>query len=111
MASRRYKRAIGTFPHRKQAEAALNELRDSGFSMDRVSVLQERVITKEWDSSLAFPGRLLVKKYVLQSHQFSGFDRDDFWKKGHFRFYAFSTEARKIQAEFYSVSNITKFTY
>ncbi|MBE9201959.1 MULTISPECIES: general stress protein [unclassified Nodularia (in: cyanobacteria)] len=39
MASRRYKRAIGTFPNRQQAEAALNELRDSGFSMDRVSVL------------------------------------------------------------------------
>ena len=39
MVSRRYKRAIGTFPNRQQAEAALNELRDSGFSMDSVSIL------------------------------------------------------------------------
>ncbi|KZL49273.1 general stress protein [Nodularia spumigena] len=39
MVSRRYKRAIGTFPNRQQAEAALNELRDSGFPMDSVSIL------------------------------------------------------------------------
>ena len=35
----RHKRAIGVFPHRRDAEAALTELRDSGFPMDRVSVI------------------------------------------------------------------------
>ncbi|WGV27740.1 general stress protein [Halotia branconii] len=39
MATRQYKRAIGTFSSRQQAEEALHELRNSGFSMDRVSVL------------------------------------------------------------------------
>jgi uncharacterized protein (TIGR02271 family) len=33
------RRAIGTFPNRKAAEQALHELRDSGFPMDRVSVV------------------------------------------------------------------------
>jgi hypothetical protein len=33
------KRAVGTFSSRKEAEAALNELKNSGFPMDRVSVL------------------------------------------------------------------------
>jgi hypothetical protein len=35
---RRY-RAVGVFPHRRHAEAALRELRDAGFDMDRVSVV------------------------------------------------------------------------
>lgn len=39
MVSQRYKRAIGTFPNRQQAEAALHELRNSGFVMDGVSIL------------------------------------------------------------------------
>ena len=39
MATQQYKRAIGTFPSRQAAEEALNELKKSGFSMDRVSVL------------------------------------------------------------------------
>ncbi|MEA5502464.1 general stress protein [Halotia wernerae UHCC 0503] len=39
MATRQYKRAIGTFSSRQQAEEALHELRNSGFSMDKVSVL------------------------------------------------------------------------
>lgn len=39
MAVQQYKRAVGTFPSRREAEAALNELRSSGFPMDRVSVL------------------------------------------------------------------------
>lgn len=39
MAVQQSKRAVGTFPSRQEAEAALNELRDSGFPMDRVSVL------------------------------------------------------------------------
>jgi hypothetical protein len=39
MVSQKYKRAIGTFPNRQQAEAALHELRNSGFAMDRVSIL------------------------------------------------------------------------
>ena len=32
-------RAVGVFPHRRDAEAALRELRDSGFNMDHVSVV------------------------------------------------------------------------
>jgi uncharacterized protein (TIGR02271 family) len=34
-------RAVGTFPTRKAAEDALHELRDSGFSMDKVSVINK----------------------------------------------------------------------
>ncbi len=37
--TRQYKRAVGTFASRADAEKALYELRDSGFSMDRVSLL------------------------------------------------------------------------
>jgi len=33
------KRAIGVFPHRRDAEAALTELRDAGFLMSRVSLI------------------------------------------------------------------------
>ncbi|YAF94965.1 MAG: general stress protein [Nodularia sp. CChRGM 3473] len=43
MASQQYKRAIGTFSNRQQAEAALNELRNSGFLMDRVSILAKDI--------------------------------------------------------------------
>lgn len=32
-------RAVGTFPGRREAESALGDLRESGFNMDRVSVL------------------------------------------------------------------------
>ena len=35
----RAKRAIGVFPHRRDAEAALTELRDAGFSMNQVSLI------------------------------------------------------------------------
>jgi uncharacterized membrane protein len=34
-----YGRAIGVFPNRQDAEMALQELRDAGFNMDRVSVI------------------------------------------------------------------------
>lgn len=34
-----HKRAIGVFSHRRDAEAALTELRNSGFPMDRVSLI------------------------------------------------------------------------
>ena len=37
----KHRRAIGTFPTRSAAEQALHELRDSGFSMDRVSVVAQ----------------------------------------------------------------------
>ncbi|MGF1675500.1 MAG: general stress protein [Rivularia sp. (in: cyanobacteria)] len=37
--TRQYKRAVGTFPSRDDAEKALYKLRDSGFSMDKVSLL------------------------------------------------------------------------
>lgn len=33
------RRAVGTFPNRQAAEDALNELRSSGFSMDKVSII------------------------------------------------------------------------
>ncbi|MBD2344108.1 general stress protein [Anabaena subtropica] len=33
------RRAIGVFPHRRDAEAALTELRDAGFSMNQVSLI------------------------------------------------------------------------
>jgi uncharacterized protein (TIGR02271 family) len=36
-----HRRAIGTFPSRSAAEQALHELRDSGFPMDRVSVVAQ----------------------------------------------------------------------
>ncbi|MFQ4142078.1 general stress protein [Chlorogloeopsis sp. ULAP02] len=39
MAIQGYQRAVGTFSNRQAAEDALNRLRDSGFPMDRVSVL------------------------------------------------------------------------
>lgn len=34
-----HKRAIGVFEHRRDAEAALTDLRDSGFPMDRISII------------------------------------------------------------------------
>jgi microcompartment protein CcmL/EutN len=37
------KRAIGAFPHRRDAEAALAELRDSGFPMNQVSLIAKDV--------------------------------------------------------------------
>lgn len=37
--ARRHRRAIGVFPHRRDAEAALTELRDAGFSMNQVSLI------------------------------------------------------------------------
>jgi hypothetical protein len=36
-----HKRAVGVFSHRRDAEEALHELRDSGFAMDRVSVVAQ----------------------------------------------------------------------
>lgn len=39
MATQQYKRAVGVFQSRSEAERALSSLRNSGFSMDRVSVL------------------------------------------------------------------------
>jgi hypothetical protein len=36
-----YRRAVGVFSNRRDVEAALGELRDSGFSMDRVSVIAQ----------------------------------------------------------------------
>jgi hypothetical protein len=35
----RHRRAVGVFPDRRDAEQALHELRDSGFPMDRVSII------------------------------------------------------------------------
>lgn len=35
------KRAVGTFPTRQNAEAALMELRDVGFNMDKISAIAQ----------------------------------------------------------------------
>lgn len=36
-----HRRAVGVFSHRRDAEDALHELRNSGFEMDRVSVIAQ----------------------------------------------------------------------
>lgn len=41
MGVERYKRAVGVFSTRREAEAALNELRASGFNMDKVNVVNK----------------------------------------------------------------------
>jgi hypothetical protein len=43
MMTEQHKRAIGTFSNHSEAQAALHELRDSGFSMDRVSVVGQNI--------------------------------------------------------------------
>lgn len=40
-------RAVGTFSSRRDAEAALNQLRESGFAMDKVSVLAKNAENDE----------------------------------------------------------------
>ncbi|OKH49773.1 hypothetical protein NIES2101_20280 [Calothrix sp. HK-06] len=42
-----HKRAVGVFSHRRDAEDALHELRNSGFAMDRVSVIAQDVDGKD----------------------------------------------------------------
>lgn len=49
--SQRQKRAVGVFSNRRDSEHALNELRDSGFSMDKVSV-----VSKDVDSNDSIAG-------------------------------------------------------
>ena len=41
MTNNNLKRAVGTFPTRKDAELALTELRDAGFNMDQISAIAE----------------------------------------------------------------------
>ncbi|NMG10393.1 general stress protein [Brasilonema sp. UFV-L1] len=43
MAVSNQKRAVGVFGNRKAAEQALNELKDSGFSMEKVSIIAKNV--------------------------------------------------------------------
>ncbi|MEA5565296.1 general stress protein [Anabaena sp. UHCC 0399] len=45
--SRQYQRAIGTFRNKQEAERALHELKNSGFSMDRVSILAKNTDRNE----------------------------------------------------------------
>lgn len=47
MATQQYKRAVGVFRSRREAENALNSLRDLGFSMDRISVLAKNADRNE----------------------------------------------------------------
>ena len=42
-----HRRAIGVFSHRRDAEDALHELRNSGFAMDRVSVIAQDIDGKD----------------------------------------------------------------
>lgn len=41
MTNNELKRAVGTFPTRKDAEVALTDLRDAGFNMDKVSAIAQ----------------------------------------------------------------------
>ena len=41
MTNNKLKRAVGTFPTRKDAEVALIDLRDAGFNMDRISAIAQ----------------------------------------------------------------------
>ena len=43
MALQQYKRAVGVFPSRRDAEQALSQLRKSGFSMESVSILAQNI--------------------------------------------------------------------
>ncbi len=43
MMNQNHKRAVGTFSHHADAEKALHELRDSGFSMNQVSVVGQDI--------------------------------------------------------------------
>lgn len=47
MKTNNLKRAVGTFPTRRDAENALIELRDAGFNMDRVSAIAKNPEEKE----------------------------------------------------------------
>ncbi len=47
MVNRKYKRAVGTFASRGDAEKALYKLRDSSFSMDKVSLLAKNADGKD----------------------------------------------------------------
>jgi hypothetical protein len=54
------RRGIGVFPHKQDAEAALNELRDAGFPMDKVSVIakeegKESAAGKDLSKKLGHP--------------------------------------------------------
>lgn len=42
MTNERFKRAVGTFPTRQDAEIALEELKDAGFDMNRVSAIAQK---------------------------------------------------------------------
>ncbi|MGD1917868.1 MAG: hypothetical protein ACFCAD_02675, partial [Pleurocapsa sp.] len=41
MTNNKLKRAVGTFPTRKDAEVALTDLRDAGFNMDCISAISQ----------------------------------------------------------------------
>ncbi|PLZ95453.1 signal transduction histidine kinase LytS [Fischerella thermalis CCMEE 5268] len=60
MAMQLRKRAVGTFPNRQTAENALSRLRNSGFPMDRVSVL-----AKDIDRNEQIGGASVRDKYEM----------------------------------------------
>jgi hypothetical protein len=49
----RYHRAVGVFPHHRDAEAAIRELRDAGFDMNRISL-----VGKDTGSASSMAGNL-----------------------------------------------------
>lgn len=61
MVAQQLKRAVGTFSSRSEAEAALNELRSSGFAMERISVLAKDTSRNEQVGGVGVTDRDKVK--------------------------------------------------
>lgn len=62
MVTQQYKRAVGTFSSTREAEAALNGLRESGFSTDKVSVLAKDTDRNEEISGVDVQDRDRLKR-------------------------------------------------
>lgn len=67
MVTPQYKRAVGTFSSKSEAEAALNGLRESGFSMERVSVLAKDTDRNEAISGVDVQNRDKLKRDRTQA--------------------------------------------
>ena len=83
LANNVHRRAIGTFPNRSAAEHALHELRDSGFPMDRVSVVaqdsksNDTLAGAEVDNRVANRDRVTNPDRVANPERAANPDRDD----------------------------------
>ncbi|OWY65061.1 signal transduction histidine kinase LytS [cyanobacterium TDX16] len=67
MVTPQYKRAVGAFSSKSEAEAALNGLRESGFSMERVSVLAKDTDRNEAISGVDVQNRDKLKRDRTQA--------------------------------------------